>query len=1047
MVTMSKNEFFTLNKLTASVHLICLIGFLSSSTLVKAETIISNPSARNPTSEEMSSDGVFTRQWSYQISDPADSTIKTTDFISTTLPFLGRNERSEITISKDGVLSGINKISASGGGFLMQKQAVANAGSSDVKEYRQNFDFGPNTIHEIYLDNVKNDSSTLGSYKVSHGVSTVFLLDGYAFVNGTNYKIYQGNVFQEVGSEGSTIEKLSTGKNGLGYGIAFREGQGQFESKKDDQIKSQTINSVIKQIGDSDFRFNIGVQAQFDEAAAIGNKNIKAQQHVKEIGDIFATEAGIVISRGRGSFFTTQLIDKVNNIFINSDNQTVRELATIAGISTQSSSIGVVGTLSKDPDSMKETLDNWSSDNNFAQQVGISGKIEVKGSVKLQNPQYVFITSNGKKPLSFRAAIANLGGTQEITSLAQQVTLDVGEGTTKDFAVLVYPEFNRLQQLRFPPDGTTVTFDKISSLRSLPVVTTLNGNFDAVQGHVAVLGLMTGNYSDRYQNLKVALNLRANSGLGTFNFNDKGKLLVTNRAWDIDKGSMQSNSVNSRAIFSMGLGDSSLDNYTVHLPSEGNAVYVDGEFNGNGTFLLGSSWKNNQIIVNSTPIIIKTITKQGDGRASHLNLQVDVTSALDGAGKTSDIFNSNTSTVLHIMNQAVQNLIVGSVEEGALALGGLDVAEAMEVGAKMDTEKNLALKNPDLTQVSSSMRKAAGYVTLSYKEGLITPENTLFAKYYFDDKDGTGRDVSQEVAKAEDILKEVAQSLHSDAVTLADEDVDPTISASYTNSGVGSVVSDKELSQNFAAVDNPPGPENPDDPADPSNPANPANPSGPGENKPQKTTSTMDSIDSLGMANYFIWRQENETLYQRLGEVRDDSSARGLWVKVRGGRNKYSEAGNYFKNQYYGVQLGLDRPLDEEWTLGAAASYTYGDGKLTNGGKDDNWIASGSIYALGAFDDGSYLDVVLRASRIHNDFTVVSDQARYITKGKRSGNAYSASVEYGQKIPLNPNWYVDPQIQVTYGHIQGLRVLPGLVGNLTYPSKFVISPSPLPSPF
>ena len=103
--------------------------------------------------------------------------------------------------------------------FLCKKQAVANAGSSDVKEYRQNFDFGPNTIHEIYLDNVKNDSSTLGSYKVSHGVSTVFLLDGYAFVNGTNYKIYQGNVFfQEVGSEGSTIEKLSTGKMDLAMG-------------------------------------------------------------------------------------------------------------------------------------------------------------------------------------------------------------------------------------------------------------------------------------------------------------------------------------------------------------------------------------------------------------------------------------------------------------------------------------------------------------------------------------------------------------------------------------------------------------------------------------------------------------------------------------------------------------------------------------------------------------------------------------------------------------------------------------------------------------
>ena len=83
----------------------------------------------------------------------------------------------------------------------------------------------------------------------------------------------------------------------------------------------------------------------------------------------------------------------------------------------------------------------------------------------------------GKKPLSFRAAIANLGGTQEITSLAQQVTLDVGEGQQRTLRFWFYPEFNRLQQLRFPPDGTTVTFDKISSLRSLPVVYNIEWKF------------------------------------------------------------------------------------------------------------------------------------------------------------------------------------------------------------------------------------------------------------------------------------------------------------------------------------------------------------------------------------------------------------------------------------------------------------------------------------------------------------------------------------------------------------------------------------------
>ena len=33
-------------------------------------------------------------------------------------------------------------------------------------------------------------------------------------------------------------------------------------------------------------------------------------------------------------------------------------------------------------------------------------------------------------------------------------------------------------------------------------------------------------------------------------------------------------------------------------------------------------------------------------------------------------------------------------------------------------------------------------------------------------------------------------------------------------------------------------------------------------------TSTMTSIDGVGLTQYFIWRQDNETLYQRLGEIR-----------------------------------------------------------------------------------------------------------------------------------------------------------------------------------
>ena len=71
----------------------------------------------------------------------------------------------------------------------------------------------------------------------------------------------------------------------------------------------------------------------------------------------------------------------------------------------------------------------------------------------------------------------------------------------------------------------------------------------------------------------------------------------------------------------------------------------------------------------------------------------------------------------------------------------------------------------------------------------------------------------------------------------------------------------------------------------------------------------MTSIDGVGLTQYFIWRQDNETLYQRLGEIRDDESAEGPWVRVIGGRNKYDKNGVYFRNDFGGIQLGLDKTV------------------------------------------------------------------------------------------------------------------------------------------
>ena len=247
-------------------------------------------------------------------------------------------------------------------------------------------------------------------------------------------------------------------------------------------------------------------------------------------------------------------------------------------------------------------------------------------------------------------------------------------------------------------------------------------------------------------------------------------------------------------------------------------------------------------------------------------------------------------------------------------------------------------------------------------------------------------------------------------------------------------------------------PEDPDEDPDNGNPGSweevtpPTKPDGSIDVGNGCSTSTMDALDSIGLTNYFLWRQENETLYQRMGEVRDNNQLEGLWFRGIFGRNKWDKGRKRFDNKYYGIQIGLDRvhqtytdeykcrELDGEdapckrvlatdWIYGIGFTYMKGDSKLANGGTGDNWIGSVSLYGVRKFQNGGYLDLILKGSRLNNEFTAVSDQFRYISQGKYHTYALQASVEYGNKhyIDKAKTWYVDPEIQLTYGHIKGVK--------------------------
>ena len=185
-----------------------------------------------------------------------------------------------------------------------------------------------------------------------------------------------------------------------------------------------------------------------------------------------------------------------------------------------------------------------------------------------------------------------------------------------------------------------------------------------------------------------------------------------------------------------------------------------------------------------------------------------------------------------------------------------------------------------------------------------------------------------------------------------------------------------------------------------------------------KETSTMGSIDSAAMLNYFAWREEVETIYQRLGEVRDLPKLDGEWMKVFASQSEYDKGNNYFRNNYRSVALGYDRKLkDSKWTLGGMFNYTDGESDLANGGEGDSWIATGAVYGTHLTDNGEYIDLIGKVSRMHTGFKSISDSGSMITNGNSSNWAYALSAEYGHRYEDEKGYFIDPQLQLTYGRI------------------------------
>lgn len=169
------------------------------------------------------------------------------------------------------------------------------------------------------------------------------------------------------------------------------------------------------------------------------------------------------------------------------------------------------------------------------------------------------------------------------------------------------------------------------------------------------------------------------------------------------------------------------------------------------------------------------------------------------------------------------------------------------------------------------------------------------------------------------------------------------------------------------------------------------------------------AVSSMANLSLMTWRQENNDMNKRLGEVRASEGSQGIWARMARGQSKYGQQG--IKNQYNYYQLGYDSKISDDWILGGAFTYTDGDSSYTNG-SGTNKHTGFAVYGSNLRDDGSFIDLIAKYAHMKNDFDVNGG----VGSGDYSTNGLSFSAEYGKRFQQESYW-IEPQAELTYGRV------------------------------
>ena len=178
----------------------------------------------------------------------------------------------------------------------------------------------------------------------------------------------------------------------------------------------------------------------------------------------------------------------------------------------------------------------------------------------------------------------------------------------------------------------------------------------------------------------------------------------------------------------------------------------------------------------------------------------------------------------------------------------------------------------------------------------------------------------------------------------------------------------------------------------------------------QEVNQKLDGYSSIAALSAVQWRHENDTLLKRMGELRDLEGTVGAWARIYGSEQEYGAQSVNAKNTT--VQVGADYDVGAGWKVGGAFSYTDGSSTFDMGESDSDMYGV-SVYGTWLADNGQFVDLIAKYSRLSNEFTSGT------MKGDFDNNAFSIAAEYGWHFAMNDLAFVEPSAGVTYGRIMG----------------------------